>query len=188
MTTDRIPEPAWSEIARVLELDPNGPTGLRWKDRAAISGWKKHKLGLPAGTKTKKGYWRVQINGKNWMNHRLVWILHHQLQIPIGMEVDHRDGDPGNNRVSNLRLAKPTQNMANRKSVWSATGHRNIHRTDSNVSPWRARVWGRDEITGKSVCQSKCFALLSDALAFRDRIAGEIHGEFAATATSGIES
>lgn len=37
------------------------------------------------------------------------------IHIPDDLEVDHRDGDPFNNRWSNLRLSTPAQNGANRR-------------------------------------------------------------------------
>jgi hypothetical protein len=51
--------------------------------------------------------------------HRVVWMLHHGVQIPKDEKgdlylIDHFDGDKLNNAPWNLRLASHSENMANK--------------------------------------------------------------------------
>lgn len=58
------------------------------------------------------GYLCVEIDGRAYKVHCLIWILHYG-EIPDGMEIDHRDTNRKNNRILNLRLATHTQNQRN---------------------------------------------------------------------------
>lgn len=77
--------------------------------------------GRPAGCKhvQKGGYkkaiviqMRKAVRPGTKLAHRLIWIWHHG-PIPKGMQIDHKDGNPFNNLIENLRLATPLQNSAN---------------------------------------------------------------------------
>jgi len=70
--------------------------------------------GEPAGKRYTDGYLRIiERRGRNscktWYVHRLVWEVVHG-PIPAGMEIDHVDTDPANNRLSNLQLVTGQQN------------------------------------------------------------------------------
>lgn len=62
----------------------------------------------------RKNYKRalVCIDNKQYKAHRVVWELNHG-PIPKGMEIDHEDGNPLNNKLSNLRLSTHRQNIQN---------------------------------------------------------------------------
>lgn len=60
------------------------------------------------------GYIMANIKGFPRRVHRLVWEAIYG-EIPQGLQIDHKDGDRTNNRVSNLRLATNQQNSSNRK-------------------------------------------------------------------------
>lgn len=62
-----------------------------------------------------KLYREILIDGVRYLEHRLVWIFHNG-SIPDGMEIDHIDGNPGNNRIENLRLATTSENQRNAKA------------------------------------------------------------------------
>jgi hypothetical protein len=66
-----------------------------------------------AGTLIPGGYRVIAIHGRNYRAHRLAWLYvtgKWRSQI-----IDHRDGDPSNNRWKNLRRATRSQNCANRR-------------------------------------------------------------------------
>ena len=78
----------------------------------------RRKPGKIAGTKMRQPgkfttYIQVQLNGKAYKGHRLAWFFTTG-DWPTG-HLDHIDGDGTNNRMSNLRLATNSQNMANRR-------------------------------------------------------------------------
>lgn len=53
---------------------------------------------------TKKGYNRLWINGRQIMEHVLVWETHHGRKVPPGHDVHHIDHDKLNNDPANLLL------------------------------------------------------------------------------------
>lgn len=59
-----------------------------------------------------KGYTSVRYNGKYIMTHRLVYAL---INGPFHSHIDHIDGNPSNNVISNLRLCTQGLNVANAK-------------------------------------------------------------------------
>lgn len=72
-------------------------------------------LGKPAGTKRKSGYVFIGVPGFGQIGaHRLAWIYVHGLTIG-GAEVDHRDTNPSNNAIGNLRLATSSEQKQNKK-------------------------------------------------------------------------
>lgn len=78
-------------------------------------GYNVHKnkyAGKLAGNLGNNGYLSVRINGKSKLNHRVIWEMFNGA-IPAGMEIDHIDTNPLNNRIENLRLASSANNKWN---------------------------------------------------------------------------
>ena len=61
----------------------------------------------------RNNYQRIQLNGKMYSLHHLVWETYNQKKIPQNMQIDHIDGDKSNNYIDNLRLVTPSENMKN---------------------------------------------------------------------------
>ncbi|WP_288659516.1 MULTISPECIES: HNH endonuclease signature motif containing protein [Pseudomonas] len=68
--------------------------------------------GKKAGTKDSKGYLQVKVSGTLLLAHRVIWLL-----STGGWpgSLDHIDGNPLNNALSNLREVSHQQNMRNQK-------------------------------------------------------------------------
>jgi hypothetical protein len=112
-----------AELLRTL-LECDAKTGdLRWlpRDASLFSSvgsarrWHSNFCGKPALTaKNSNGYRIGIVLGRVVNAHRVVWILHNG-PIPDGMHIDHLNGNRLDNRLANLRLATPSQNLRNAK-------------------------------------------------------------------------
>jgi hypothetical protein len=78
-----------------------------------------------AGTKTKDGYIKVQINNVPYTAHRLAWCLVNR-GIPVDKQIDHINRDKSDNRIDNLRLVDTRANALNKKCKASNTGIRGV--------------------------------------------------------------
>jgi hypothetical protein len=92
-------------LKELLKYDPE--TGLFYW----LGGQKKTRAGQIAGTIDKDGYIIICVDQRLYRAHRLAWLWTHG-EWPNG-QIDHRDRDRANNRISNLRDATKTQNMWN---------------------------------------------------------------------------
>lgn len=71
--------------------------------------------GDAAGCWGKDGYLKITYKGKRYFAHRLAWFIVHG-GWSIG-QIDHIDGDRGNNRIENLRDVSHTLNQQNRRNA-----------------------------------------------------------------------
>ena len=73
------------------------------------------KAGNAAGTKDKDGYCSIVLNGNQCKAHRLAWLYVYGFW-PIGL-IDHINGDPADNRISNLRISNKIHNGQNQRKA-----------------------------------------------------------------------
>jgi hypothetical protein len=111
--------------ARVRELLHYDPlTGVftrkvQTSSRAKVGG-RADKLNAPVG------YYYVKTDCRRYLAHRLAWFY-----MTGGWpthQIDHIDGDPGNNRFANLRDVSPSMNQHNRKKTWGRSGYMGVYR------------------------------------------------------------
>lgn len=68
--------------------------------------------GKKAGSLRPDGRRHVWVGGALYLEHRLAWLyMYGEWPTPY---IDHIDGDPSNNRISNLRVATAVENQHNR--------------------------------------------------------------------------
>lgn len=92
-----------------LIIEPS--TGLiKWKKSTNT----KIKAGSICGNKRKNGRTDIQILGKKYLAHYIVWVFFNK-KIPSGV-IDHINGNPSDNRIDNLRDCTPRQNSQNYKT------------------------------------------------------------------------
>jgi 5-methylcytosine-specific restriction endonuclease McrA len=71
----------------------------------------RNKIGSPAGCTNSMGYRVVQFCGKTVYSHQIAWLMTYR--VWPDHEIDHIDGNPSNNAISNLRAATRTENNRN---------------------------------------------------------------------------
>ena len=91
---------------------------LYWRSRpasafrsySAYMMWNKRYAEKPAGSRNPRGYIKIAISKKHYMAHRLIW-LYHKGWLPEAL--DHKNGNPSDNRLGNLRAATQMENRWN---------------------------------------------------------------------------
>jgi len=87
----------------------------------------------------KRGYLRFRFRNASYSTHRLAYFLHTGID-PEEKSIDHIDGNPSNNKFSNLRLATLRQNNANKKKRKTNTSGVTGVCWRKDVNKWKARI------------------------------------------------
>jgi hypothetical protein len=93
-------------LKELLHYDPDTGIFINLTQRRGRA-----KKGAVAGTKNPKGYIIIMIDGKFYYAHRLAWFYFYG-EFPEGF-LDHKNQNPSNNRICNLRLATTQENAQN---------------------------------------------------------------------------
>jgi HNH endonuclease len=127
----RRPRITRARLRALLHYDPD--TGeFRWLER--VTRW--IQPGDMAGT-VDQGYRRITIEGRHYRAHHLAWF--YMKGRWCSLMIDHRDGNPSNNRWVNLRRATRAQNSANKRLYRNnACGLKGVSRERSG---WRATIY-----------------------------------------------
>ena len=141
--------PSRTEVLSVLDFNPE--TGVFvWRERTEhpwwarswdLVRWNAKWAGQVAGTKHPQygnlsiGIWRRQFKA-----HQLAWLVYYGDWPP--MPIDHINGIPDDNRISNLRLADKSQNAANSKRpINNTSGYKGVSYNPRYKLPWRAFIY-----------------------------------------------
>lgn len=160
-----LPLPPQSYLQECLTYDET--TGrLTWKARPP-SHFKDAQLGASwvaniqnskfAG-KPAKGHLRGSINGQRVYAHRVIWKLVYGTEPDV---IDHIDGDPGNNVLTNLRSGTSRDNSRNmRVSKANTSGVTGV--TKHPITGFDARIYGHDGLP-----EAKHFKTFDEAVEWR---------------------
>jgi len=157
----------------IIDLFEYRDNDLWWKEQPGSVDMSK-----PAGCIHPTGYRRIIINGKQYKAHRLIYqMFNEQWDITDTSQdnsVDHRDNDPLNNSIDNLRVATNSQQQHNR-------GKRNDNTSGTTGVTWnKARgKWKVEVAVNKKRHSGGYFVNKEDAIAKATEMRDELHGEFA---------
>ena len=151
-----------SKLKQLVKYDPDTGEFVSLADRG------KTKCGQRLGCKNRLGYIEIGMLWKKYKAHTLAF-LYMTGEFPD--EIDHADGDPSNNKWSNLRLATRQENMWNRGvNVNSQTGVKGVH-------PYKDKFKVQFRVFGKKVYLG-LFNDLQEAKQHHDEFVEMFQGEF----------
>tara|TARA_R110002020_G_scaffold125388_1_gene282587 strand:- start:3100 stop:3627 length:528 start_codon:yes stop_codon:yes gene_type:complete len=108
---------------------------LTWKKR--VSNRSSRVIGSEAGSIGSKGYKRITFSWGEESYHRISFGMYHGYIPEI---VDHKDRDPLNNRITNLRAATHSENQRNMKpTIRNKSGYKGVSWNKKNKI-WQATI------------------------------------------------
>lgn len=117
-----------------------------FKDARAHKIWNTKFLGKVAGTAQSDGV-KITLSTLRTMAHRVIWKL--VFGAEPAMLIDHKNGNPLDNTLSNLREASYTENNRNRKIIACKVGLKGVVlRKDSGKFRARINVGGGNKWLG----------------------------------------
>ena len=122
-----------ARLRQLLHYDP-GAGEFRWRAdmRPDV------RAGDIAGCRMRSEYWTIHIDGRNYRAHQLAWLyMKGEWGRPL---IDHRDGNPLNNRWRNLCLASPANNAATRPRLPGDTSGFSGISFDRRSGNWTAQI------------------------------------------------
>jgi hypothetical protein len=135
---------------------------LYWKINKAV----RIKIGDVAGCSDGLGYLHTMIDGKNYKNHRIIFLMFHG-HLPKC--IDHIDNNSSNNCIENLREVTRSQNCQNsKKRITNKSGVKNVH-WNKKTQKWQIILM----INGKN----KHFGYFEN-LAVADLVAQEVRNKY----------
>ncbi len=120
-----------------LERTPDMFEDGKYPKKRLCHKWNACYSGKQAGW-TSRGYIQIKINGKSHQAHILAHI-YMTGKKPI-QNIDHKNGNPGDNKWCNLRLATPAENNANSKiRTNNSSGYKGVsfHKISKK---WQAKI------------------------------------------------
>jgi len=113
-------------------------------------------LGKPLGSTRSDGYSLVQVFGKRYYVHRVVYFLTHNNWPTVF--IDHINGDPSDNRPENLREVDHGWNIRSSrvKSKGTSSKYRGVH-WSSSLNVWICQTCfkGKRSTVGKYTCEEE---------------------------------
>jgi hypothetical protein len=132
--------------------------------------WNRRYADAPAGNTRQITGCTISIGDAAYKTHRILWLL--VRGEPVPEIIDHMDGDPFNNRISNLRAATRAQNNWNRR------------RGRDNTSGVKGVILVKEGVFRVSLRHNgeryvRTYKSIEEAAGARNEMARLLHGDFA---------
>lgn len=134
----------------------------------------RNSTGKIAGGYRPDGYYTVSVNNKRYLGHRLIYMLWYGLDYNDLPEViDHIDGNPSNNKITNLRACESNKdNLRNTKPQEGTSKYKGVRL--HKEGKWTAQI----TVDRKSIYLGSFDEELDAAEAY-NRAAKEYFGDYA---------
>ncbi|MBI0474242.1 hypothetical protein D9601_02535 [Sphingomonas sp. MA1305] len=136
-------------------------------ERLAQFRWYAHNCGGKSSTHKRPARRTSVAEGRN-----VLFLVHHIMRAPIGMVVDHINGDPWDNRKANLRVCSPKQNVWNQRRKHRGELPKGVYKRGS-------RYWSKIA-ANRTNYDLGCYDTAEEAGLAYDAAALFLHGKFAA--------
>lgn len=122
----------------------------RPKEEFDKAGYARHlkRIGRVSGGKKAGGYVSLVIDGKYYAAHRIAWLIVYDEWVPYPeYEIDHKNGNRSDNRISNLRKVTKSENQRNSaQRVNNTSGVHGVnwkpkYNSIEGDGRWVARIW-----------------------------------------------
>lgn len=153
---------------RTIELTQNQVALVSDCDYEWLSKWK-----WTASRRRDGDFYAVRMPPRNKRRARRLIYMHREIMhAPDGIEVDHINGDPKDNRQQNLRLCNRAENAQNQKTQVHSSRFRGVS-WDKARCKWRTSICanGKRRFLGR-------FTSEKDAVAAHNTAAIKYHGAF----------
>lgn len=170
--TKAKPLPPVEDLRANFRYDPE--TGhLYWKHGYRPTNSPGRVPGTIAGTRNPNGYIKVRLGKYTMSAHRVAWAIFHGEDPGLRL-VDHKDRDPSNNRISNLRIANHAQNSHNSsRKPKGRSGVKGVYWIRP-MQKWKAQV-----VCGGYLHNCGYFDTIEDAALAVEAAREVLHQEFA---------
>lgn len=142
--------------------------------RCWVSGLSKSWIGKEAGFIHHSGRRCIRIDGKEFAASRVIWTIK-KGRIPKGKEIDHKDRDKTNDKISNLRIVTRALNMRNKPIYKSnSSGYKGVS-LHKETGRWRPYCC----VNGKTFFNG-LYSNIEEAARAAARLRSKHHGKYSA--------
>jgi len=100
--------------------------------------WNRRYAGAPAGMSDRAGYVTIKIGRSGYKAHRLAWLYVNGVW-PVS-EIDHINGERGDNRIANLRECTRAENCQNKSAKRTSRASHIGVGWNSACNKWSAQI------------------------------------------------
>lgn len=152
------------QMKEYFYYDATSTTGLRWNKIQRNN--TKSKLHDEAGQLHKSnGYYNVQLNGKKYLVHRIIYSIVNNIELSSDIVIDHIDRNMTNNLENNLRAVTQRKN-SNNKIKRGTSKYFGVYYSKT-TKKWRAACRGLD---GKKIFLKEHLLEIDAAKAYDTKI------------------
>ena len=170
--TNHIPLPPIERLNELLEIVPIAPSqfkiqsGLIWKVNRG-----RQRAGSVAGTKSpnlktpSRFDWSVKVDGGQYRVSRVIYFMANGVD-PGELQVDHKDQNPMNNNVGNLRLGDDSLQGHNRRTFENNKSGVAGVCWHKNAKKWQAQLEYERELfyLGRYTCKIDAARVVNDKI------------------------